>query len=500
MSKFINSKEAISSSLLLWQEVPTQVSVQETYDLKVWPVTNIFNEGPINFVIPPQPHGMLTNVDIVTKFKIENEAAADNTRYVKLSIINNFTNSLWELVEVRLDDRVDIMQSMRNSYAYQTYFNHCLNTESNHADYLFRNELFKMDEGLNKTSAEDNEIFTLTTETISRKLNEIIFDTEDLTDYAYAAKLKSYKNELATRFITWTTEHSKNPAAGARAMQINSAKHHTTVNSKLQCPLLSTSKCLPTNMKIRVSLTKNNDNFLLLVPDNDTFYDKYKVKIEDVHLNVTYYRPRDVILRHIEEQLKQEPAPYFISIPEIIINPITHSNRNIRITNLFHDKMPSHAFFCLQKSSDFNGKRSTSPFVFVPFSKFQLHVNGKPYFTDPLEADFYLMDSEKTNERSWIYNGEYLRQLYRTIGKDLKGDCLINSKNFHLNFMAAVSFTADRSNTSSKYLNLQENNSTSLEIDMGYDTEIPNDMILIIYALFDRQIQIDSDRSVTIIE
>ena len=79
---------------------------------------------------------------------------------------------------------------------------------------------------------------------------------------------------------------------------------------------------------------------------------------------------------------------------------------------------------------------------------------------DPLEADFYLKDSEKTNERSWIYNGEYLRQLYRTIGKDLKGDCLINSKNFHLNFMAAVSFTADRSNTSSRYLYLQENNFT----------------------------------------
>ena len=64
MSKFINSKDAIASPLLLWQEVPTQVSIQETYDLKVWPVTNIFNEGPINFVIPPQPNGMLTSVDI----------------------------------------------------------------------------------------------------------------------------------------------------------------------------------------------------------------------------------------------------------------------------------------------------------------------------------------------------------------------------------------------------------------------------------------------------
>ena len=35
---------------------------------------------------------------------------------------------------------------------------------------------------------------------------------------------------------------------------------------------------------------------------------------------------------------------------------------------------------------------------------------------------------------------------------------------------------------------------------MGYDQGIPEDMILIIYAMFDRQIKIDVDRSITIIE
>ena len=121
---------------------------------------------------------------------------------------------------------------------------------------------------------------------------------------------------------------------------------------------------------------------------------------------------------------------------------------------------------------------------------------------DPLEANFndYILLGETEASRTWDRNGEYLRQLYKTIGRDLKGDCLINSKNFHLNFMAAVSFTSDRSTTSSSYLSLQEKKSTSLEIDMGYDEDIPSDMILIIYALFDRQIQIDSNRSVTIIE
>ena len=96
--------------------------------------------------------------------------------------------------------------------------------------------------------------------------------------------------------------------------------------------------------------------------------------------------------------------------------------------------------------------------------------------------------------------GDYLRQLYRTVGKDLKGDCLINSSNFQLNFMVGMSFGADRSSTTDKHLNLQENASTYLEIDMGINENIPSDMILITYAVYDRQIQIDGDRSVRIIE
>ena len=357
MSKFINSKDAIASPLLLWQELPTQVSIEETYDLKVWPVTNIFNEGPINFVIPPQPNGMLTSVDIVTKVIIKYKTATDEMRYMSLGIINNFANSLWELVEVRLDDRVDIMQSMRNSYAYQTFFNHALNTESTHADYLFENELFKMDEGFNKAKAENTTGFTLATNTIAKQLDEKIFaleDNADFTGYNYAQKLKALKETLDGNWRYYTTTSSNNPAAGERASRFMTFKDKTTkatVSSKLQCPILTTSKCLPTNVKIRVSLSKNSDDFLLFA--NSTLYGDVKVIVEDIYLNVTYYRPRDAILKHIEDNLKRESIPYFLSKPEIIIKPITHSNRIIRITNLFHDKMPSQAFFCLQKKCRF---------------------------------------------------------------------------------------------------------------------------------------------------
>ena len=480
MAKFVNSQNAIPTDLLLWNERPTQVSIQETYNIKVWPITNILNDGPINFNVPAQPKGMMTDINIVTKFKVQKDGQDMTAAERNLSIVNNFANALWGLVGVKVDDRLDLTQSMKNAYAYQTFFNHSLNSESNREDYLMYNELFKMDQAESKTSEESREIWDYDTDVMDAEIEE-----------RYSTSTTTAKNDVKDKMkklpAYWKMSGA-NPVANDRSLRLFNGQS-VIVNSKLQCPLFNTSKCLPTNMKIRTSLTKNSDAFLLLTEADAS----YSIYLEDVYLDITYFRPRDQILEIIEDRLKKDPAPYFVSRPEIIIKPITHSNRIIRLTDIFHDKLPPYAFFCLQKSSDFEGKLNTNPFAFIPFKKFQFYVNGTPYFTDALEV---------STVESGIYKGfgDYLRQLYRTIGKDLKGDCLINSSNFQLNFMVGMSFGADRSSTADKHLNLQENASTYLEIDMGINDNIPSDLILITYAVYDRQIQIDGDRSVRIIE
>ena len=247
-------------------------------------------------------------------------------------------------------------------------------------------------------------------------------------------------------------------------------------------------------MGIRISLTKNNDAFLLLTNGDS----KYSIMLEDCYLSVTYYRARDEILSLIEERIQKEPAPYFISRPEIIIKPVTHSSRIIRMNDIFHDTMPPYAFFCLQRSRDFEGQLTTNPFTFIPFKKFQFYQNGVPYFTDPLEVS--TVSEVRDGDYSYTDIGEFLRQLYKTTGKDLRGNCLIDSTNFHLNFIVGISFGADKSSLTERHLNLQEKASTYLEIDMGIDDNIPEDMILIVYALYDRQIQIDGNRKIRIID
>lgn len=523
MAKFINSRESISSSLMLWNDRPTQVSIEETYDLKVWPITSILNEGPISFNIPPQAKGLMSDINIITKLKIQKDGADIEGRERDLSVINNFANSIWGQVDIQVDDRVDITQSMKNAYAFQTYFNHAINSESTREDYLLYNELFKMDSGRTKPLEENSREFWVWDQSNDFMIRTLMGDITDDEKDDKLDTIKEYiwKNNksvpsvaasgIATNLGLDDDQKSKhygillkiiedgwqpsrvNPAASERSKHINRGQS-TTLVSKLQCPLFTTSKCLPNNMKIRLSLTKNEDQFVILAKEGSN----YSILIEDCYLEVTYYKPREAILELMEERIQREPAPYFISKPEIIVKPLTNASQIIRVTDVFHDTLPAYAFFGLQKSSDFEGRFTGNPFAFIQFKKFQFYLNGYPYFKDPLEVSNVTALSGGGYE--YEEYGDYLRQLYKTAGKDLKGDCLINSENFNINFIVGMSFGADRSSLSENHLNLQEKASTYLEIDMGINTDIPQDMVLIIYAVFDRQITIDGNRKVKIIE
>ena len=364
MTKFINSREAFSSSLSLWNDRPTQVAVEEVYDLKVWPVTNILNEGPINFVIPPQPKGLMDDVHIVTKFRIEKANVNLGEEPSKnISVVNNFANSLWGNVDVQFDDRVDIMQSMRNSYPYISFFNHALNSDSEKQDYLFYNELFKMDQGRTKTLEESSRTFWYWNVDLEDEIKEMMddgitgkeatltkvksllwkFDHKDyeksLTGISIALGFTDpglkLKNEAVRTLVGrgWLL-NTKNLAASERSARVNRGQS-LTVDSKLQCPIFNTSKTLPPNMKIRISLTKNSDGFLLLTEEEG-----FKVVIEDCYLNVTFVKAHEAFLKRIEERMKIEPVPYFIERPEIVIKPITSPGKIIRLTEVFQGRVP----------------------------------------------------------------------------------------------------------------------------------------------------------------
>ena len=128
-------------------------------------------------------------------------------------------------------------------------------------------------------------------------------------------------------------------------------------------------------------------------------------------------------------------------------------------------------------------------------NRFQIHLDGKPYFADPLTTEPYTSNGKVVYDKS----GSFLRQLYSSIGKSDRGACLIDSLNYQQNFIVGVSFQPGRSGESLHgFLSPQLVSSTNLEIDLQ-DT-YKKDIVLIIYAVYDRMVKIHGDRSVEVVE
>ena len=468
---------------MLWQTKPTQVSVKESYDTKVWPISNIFNEGPITFSIPEQPHDMMKNIEIVTKFKIQKDGKDFSVEQDNMSVINNFPSSLWQIVDVTINGQSNIMQPLKNAYSYTSFFNMVFNHDDSQVDYLGYKELFIMDNGDKYGIKSGDKLIVRDNSKMYNTVGEKLF------------AVKGSIGDIVTNYIKAETEKSfskmpnpgiKNQALYTRARRVAKVQSVTTY-SKLHCPLFNTNNVLPTRMDIRITLTRNTDDFLLICPKDE----KYSISIEDVHLQVTYYQPQDAIQRKIESLQESEPIPYFVQRPELIVRPITATAKVIRVNDIFPSKLPSYAFFCIQKSADFEGKRESNPFSFIPFGKMNIFIGGKPFFQDELEVRL------KTDSQEPDFT-HFLVQLYKTLGREYKGNCLINSKNFYIHFCVGASFTADKSSANASYLNLQEQGSCSTEIDTGEDSGLTN-CLLIVYALYDRQIKIDPNIEVLIL-
>ena len=438
MSKFTASAESIDSALLLWDVKPTQTSIESVYETKVFPTTSFENEGPINFDIVPQQNGELVDIEIHTKWRVKNGTDV-MASYAYCSFINNISNAFWSFVNVQIGEYGNLLQSMNLSYCYHTYFDMCFNHETTREDYLFNSELFKMDVGTSKNQSQNVHFF---------------------------------RTNVAD-------ELTPNTAAIARAELIAESKSVKMV-SKLHCPILRHGKVLPTQCRIRVSLQKNRDSFLLMAAEDSNF----KINIEDVFLKCKYLKPTDFIVKCQEDKLVRQPALYDIDYPEITTRSIPTGERLVTFNRLFLKKIPKIAFFCMQNSDDLPGRYAGNPFGFTPIRSFQIYVDNVQYFTEPL-----VMENHSDSR-------DMLMQLYKAIGKEYKGNCLINSKNFNINQIIAVPLTDDRTHMS--HMNLKKYRDIRVEIDIGYNTPHPH--TLIIYSLYDRLIQIDSQRNLTIVE
>ena len=413
MSKYTVSGEGIPQELLPFDAKITQVAIRGVQEIRYLPINSFDSSDTVNFEIPAQHNLMIKNIEIVTKFSIEN----DDTEKAAV-LVSNPANSLWKQVDVILNNKHQLSNPMQQSSNYETFFSTILNVDQEREGVLFSNQGFLLDAaGTNTGNAN------------AIKRGALIKDGRSLT-----------------------------------------------VISDLNCSLLKTSKLLIPGLEFNISLTKNKPEFLLMSEGS------HKIKIEKVYLNVSYVQPETPYLDILEKRLESEPAIYDGHRTEISLFGIQSGVTEYEFHNIYQGHLPHFMVVCIQDRDAINGTYSKNPFTFSPFKTIQVYINNREYFADPLEAS--------ENDDTLVLN-----HFYKALGYDLKGTCLINSKNFRPHFMIPIALSRDR--TIKYHHNLQE--VAKLKLEIRFEAAVPANQVLMVYSVFDQLIKIDKQRNVEIL-
>ena len=437
MTKYINSSEAITSNLMIWDPLHTQTSIIETHIMEVYPQTSIDYSDTVSFLIKGSPKHMIQNIEIISQIRIQTADDGNPPENTNVSVVSNLANALWRSVDVVIGGE-NILQSFDNSYNIGSWFDIVLNTSKLRSPYLLQKELFLMDGGSNKDESEDTTIYPA-------------------------------ENEAGVR------PNPVNASALSRNKLIDQGKTVTLI-SDLNCSLFKSGKLLPSNLDVRIALTKNYDGYVLLEPVTGT----HKIKFVKCYLRVTMQQPSDFCLNLMEQKLLKSSAIYQAEEGKVSFHAIPAGNELVTINNIFpQGKLPIMFTFAIQDRTALGNARNKNPYTFRSMKKVQIYVDGKPYFTSALEGTTMHFDT-----------------FYQTIGYKTTGECLIDPANYGAHPLIAVDLTADRT-ANKHHLNLSQTGEVKLDIE--FDRAAVEGLILLVYSYYDRIIEINSDRSVRIL-
>ena len=330
MFKFEASNAMIPAELRPWEVLQTQTPIKSVKKIDYHPINSLSSSDTVNFDLPSLSNFMLKNIQIVTQVLVEKEGeTSDNEEFF---FVSNPSHSLWQHVELTLNNRTSIMNPMAQSYNLEAFFETIFNEGQDRSDKLFAEQGFLLDDSKNKADSEKLDI---------------------LKDSVNAIKRSKKIQTNAVTFI-----------------------------SDFNCSFIRQGKLLPTNLPMSIALTKNKSSYPLMQAEN-----KFELKIKQVFLRVTYVEPQPSFLVAFNSMMAKKKALYECTMGEISTFSIPPGNTRHTFTNLFTGKLPHFMVFAIQDREALAGNSTKNPFTFHPFKSIQLFVNNKEYFPELLECD-----------------------------------------------------------------------------------------------------------------
>lgn len=297
--------EVLKSELNIFNELPTQLSVEQGQWVWHKPISSIDNSPIIEFVVPGsgEYYTDLAMTMLYCKTKITRIDATPMTTIDNVSLVNNSLHSLFKQCEVKLNDTT-VSPSAAN-YPYRAYIETLLN---------FGNE----------------------------------------AKSTHLATTGWYKDTAGSMDTLANEGYLKRKGLAALSNEIE-------LYGTLFCDIFNFNKYLINGVQLKVALTRNSDEFALF---SDT-EKAYKIEFLDASLVIRKMKIMPRILLAHSQGLLRSNAKYPFTRTEIKTKTLSANIQNDSFDNIFLGDMPNRVIVGLVSNKAYKGSVKLNPYNFV---------------------------------------------------------------------------------------------------------------------------------------
>ena len=413
---------------------PTQVSVNDTYDVEYRPLAPVSSDTPIEFQIRSSenhyvaPSEIYLQLDLTIGLVNANDGSDTNASVyplVKFRPVQNILSSIFKSVEIIAGGKVFKLQPLM--YSYRAYFESWLGY-----DEKAKNTQLKLAGWMN--DAQRQALVTPSSDNRHKKLT------------------------LIGRLFTDITHQKKSLLGGT---------------------------------KIDIRLEPNDVSFYTVFePHTSHPAANYKAKAEfkSAVLHVNFQEATEFLRSAHNQALSRGTAKYPITHTDIRHFTVAKEQNDIVIPNAIQGNLPRRSFIFFVNNSAMNGSRTQDPFKLLDCKITDLHfeVDGRTYPTVPYKTDF----------KNKMYHKAYLDFL-RTLDQNLPEPFLnLTYEQYGSAPVFVISFCPDLSSScgfGGHVSPIQTNKHVTLKVVLAEKLEDVTSVIL--YNEYDDIIEFDSERT-----
>ena len=427
------SSECSKTELDLFSVPPTQTVLESGRFVDFHPISNIGDEGPIEFSVSGAgtEYMDLARTQLYVKAKVTKANGTNLDVDTKVGSANMLLNALFVQVDVSLNGK--LVSSATNTNPYRAIL-------------------------------------------------------ETLLCYGPAAKASQLTSALFykdTAGYLDDTDPTKDDANTGLKARYNHTKESKSVEmiGRIHEDIFNIERLMINGVDLRLKFTRSKNAFCLLSPATGA---DFKVVIEDVILFIRKEKVSPSVMLGHAEALRKTTAKYPIKRIDFKVFSVPRGALNISQDNLFNGQIPKRLAIAMVDNDAYSGNYKKNPFNFKTndLSFLGIYVDGEPLPGKPLQPKF-----DQTNAYIRAYQSLFsgTGSMFEDIGNDISRD------DFNEGYaIFCFDLTADLSNGGHYNLIKMGN----LRLELQFAKALPQSINVIILSEFENLIEVDNQRNV----